>query len=121
MSAETEEIRYIIVGIGINVNHRQFPEPLRPASFLAVSGRKQRLFRGSKFLCQFAGEFRTIYQETCSLAPRSIVMERRVAAFLVRLRQDVYRVDPRAYREFHGVTAGLGETGASCQVGRRPD
>ena len=38
MSAEMERINYIVLGIGINVNHREFPKELPFATSLALEG-----------------------------------------------------------------------------------
>ncbi len=41
MSAEMERINYIVVGIGINVNQRSFPEDLPFATSLAIEGNEE--------------------------------------------------------------------------------
>lgn len=41
MSAEMDGINYIVVGIGINVNMREFPDSLPYASSLAIEGKKE--------------------------------------------------------------------------------
>lgn len=40
MSAEMERINHIVVGIGVNVNHKSFPEELPHATSLAIEAKK---------------------------------------------------------------------------------
>jgi BirA family transcriptional regulator, biotin operon repressor / biotin---[acetyl-CoA-carboxylase] ligase len=107
MSTEPEEIRYIIAGIGINVNQHQFPQHLsQQASSLLLEG-KQRYSR-IELLCRLLESFEQIYQELQS-GSRAEVMKRWVCRSSYASGKSV-SVDLGG-RKIHGVTAGLSETG----------
>ena len=74
MSAEMEGINYIILGIGVNVNMKYFPEELPYASSLALESRREysRKTIVKKFLEKFEVYYKT-YKKQPDLTP---IMER---------------------------------------------
>jgi BirA family biotin operon repressor/biotin-[acetyl-CoA-carboxylase] ligase len=108
MSSETEEIKYIIAGIGINVNQDQFPQHLgQQASSLFLEGKQS--YSRVEVLCRLLESFEQIYQELQSNG-HAEVMKRWVCRSSYAWGKSVC-VDLGG-REIHGVTAGLSETGA---------
>jgi BirA family transcriptional regulator, biotin operon repressor / biotin---[acetyl-CoA-carboxylase] ligase len=108
MSAEPEEIKYIIAGIGINVNQHQFPQHLgQQASSLFLEGKQS--YSRVEVLCRLLESFEQIYQELQSNG-HAEVMKRWVCRSSYAWGKSV-SVDLGG-REIHGVTAGLSETGA---------
>jgi BirA family biotin operon repressor/biotin-[acetyl-CoA-carboxylase] ligase len=107
MSAELEGINYVVAGIGINVNQRQFPQHLsQHASSLLLEG-KQRYSR-VEVLCRFLESLEQIYEDVQS-GSHAAVIERWVSSSSYAWGKSV-RIDLGG-REIRGVTAGLGETG----------
>ncbi len=62
MQAERDEIRYVIVGIGINVNHSVFPEELVSALRRCVSKESETYSRVA-VLCEFLRRFELLYDD----------------------------------------------------------
>jgi BirA family transcriptional regulator, biotin operon repressor / biotin---[acetyl-CoA-carboxylase] ligase len=118
MSAEPDEIIYVVAGIGINVNHRNFSEPLRgQATSLFLEG-NQRYSR-VEILCRVLESFESIYQELQAGAQATVIerwTQRSSYASGKRIRVDL------GGRELCGVTAGLSESGTllvkleNCQI-----
>ena len=61
MSAEMDRINYIVVGIGVNVNNKTFPENLPYASSLALEGKREYTRKEiiQQFLIQFEKDYAT--------------------------------------------------------------
>jgi BirA family biotin operon repressor/biotin-[acetyl-CoA-carboxylase] ligase len=107
MSAELDQISYVIVGIGINVNHRQFPEHLgQQASSLFLETHQPHSRIG--ILCRLLESFEAIYQMVEAGATTVVIeqwVQRSSYASGKRVRVDL------GGGEISGVTVGLGKTG----------
>lgn len=68
MSAEMDRINYIVVGIGVNVNNKFFPEELPYASSLAIEGNKEYTRKEiiQRFLAYFEEDY-AVYKKDESL------------------------------------------------------
>jgi BirA family biotin operon repressor/biotin-[acetyl-CoA-carboxylase] ligase len=107
MHAEPSQVRFVIVGIGINVNQQKFPAELSGAStsLRIETGRKQSRL---EVLMQFLRQFESDYQELLSEGSAGVVKRFETASSYARGK----RVRVTNGREsFTGVTAGLEETG----------
>jgi BirA family transcriptional regulator, biotin operon repressor / biotin---[acetyl-CoA-carboxylase] ligase len=105
MQAERDEIRYVIVGIGINVNHSIFPEELRATS-LRIEGK--RIYSRVAVLCAFLQKFELLYDDL-QRGDRSAVLQRWVDRSSFAFGKNV-TVD-LGNRKIEGQTAGLSELG----------
>jgi BirA family biotin operon repressor/biotin-[acetyl-CoA-carboxylase] ligase len=107
MHAEPSQVRFVIVGIGINVNQQRFPAELSGSStsLRMESGRMQSRL---EVLVQFLRQFESDYKELLSLGAAGVVERFEAASSYVRGK----RVRVTNGREsFTGVTAGLEDTG----------
>src|ERR1700758_1059726 len=106
MHAEPSQVRFVIVGIGINVNQEKFPAELASATSLRVeSGRPQSRL---ELLVRLLREFERDYNEFLSDGPASVI-ERftRVSSYARGKRVRV----SNGKDNFTGTTAGLGPEG----------
>jgi BirA family biotin operon repressor/biotin-[acetyl-CoA-carboxylase] ligase len=103
MHAEPTQVRFVILGIGINVNQEKFPAELSGSatSLRIESGRVQSRM---EVLVQFLREFERDYQELLSEGASSVV--RRFEATSSFARGKRVRVT-NGKESFTGVTAGL--------------
>jgi BirA family biotin operon repressor/biotin-[acetyl-CoA-carboxylase] ligase len=107
MHAEPSQVRFVIVGIGINVNQQKFPADLAGAStsLRMETGRMQSRL---EVLVQFLRQFESDYQELLSVGAAGVVKRFEAASSYARGK----RVRVTNGREsFTGVTAGLEDTG----------
>jgi BirA family transcriptional regulator, biotin operon repressor / biotin---[acetyl-CoA-carboxylase] ligase len=107
MHAEPTQVRFVIVGIGINVNQQKFPADLAGAStsLRMETGRMQSRL---EVLVQFLRQFESDYKELLSEGSAGVVKRFEAASSYARGK----RVRVTNGREsFTGVTAGLEETG----------
>ena len=108
MQAGGDVIRYVIVGIGINVNHSDFPEELgRRATSLRIEG--ERPYSRLAVLCEFLLRFELLYDElqrSNCLAVLQRWVDRSSFAFGKQV-----TVDLGSGRKLEGKTAGLSELG----------
>jgi BirA family biotin operon repressor/biotin-[acetyl-CoA-carboxylase] ligase len=107
MHAEPSQVRFVIVGIGINVNQQKFPAELAGAStsLRMETGRMQSRL---EVLVQFLRQFESDYKELLSEGAAGVVKRFEAASSYARGK----RVRVTNGREsFTGVTAGLEETG----------
>ena len=108
MQAEKDDIRYVIVGIGINVNHSVFPAELgQRATSLRIEG-KQAYSRVA-LLCEFLLRFELLYDDL-QRGNRAAVMQRWVDRSSFAFGKQV-TVDLGSGRKLEGQTAGLSELG----------
>lgn len=72
MAAEMERINYVIIGIGINVNQKEFPEELRvkATSLLLESGKP---FRRTALLQEVLTNFETLLSQLKSSGPDALL------------------------------------------------
>lgn len=107
MHAEPSQVRFVIVGIGINVNQQKFPAELAGAStsLRMETGKVQSRL---EVLVQFLRQFESDYKELLSEGSAGVVKRFEAASSYARGK----RVRVTNGREsFTGVTAGLEETG----------
>ena len=107
MHAEPSQVRFVIVGIGINVNQQKFPAELAGAStsLRMETGKVQSRL---EVLVQFLRQFESDYKELLSEGSARVVMQFEAASSYARGK----RVRVTNGREsFTGVTAGLEDTG----------
>jgi BirA family biotin operon repressor/biotin-[acetyl-CoA-carboxylase] ligase len=108
MNAEATRVRYIVVGIGINVNHTTFPEELRPiaTSLRLVTGRDwSRVELCAALLKSLDREYQGLLKQPD--AHGSILRRFQERSSSVR-GKDVYIEE---HPELEGVTEGLDERG----------
>jgi BirA family transcriptional regulator, biotin operon repressor / biotin---[acetyl-CoA-carboxylase] ligase len=108
MQAERDEIRHVIVGIGINVNHSAFPEELgQRATSLYIEG-KQTYSRVA-LLCALLERFELFYDDLQG-GNRPAVLQRWVDRSSFAFGKQV-TVDLGGDKKVEGQTAGLSELG----------
>jgi BirA family biotin operon repressor/biotin-[acetyl-CoA-carboxylase] ligase len=108
LSAEVMRVRHVVIGIGINVNHDQFPDELQPiaTSLRIESGRPwSRVAIAGALLKSLDAEYRAFVQDADS-ARQSII--RRFETNSTWARNAEVTVEDEAY---DGVTTGLDERG----------
>ena len=107
MHAEPAQVRFVIVGIGINVNQEKFPADLtgKSTSLRMETGRAQSRL---EVLVQFLRQFERDYQELLREGAKSVV--KRFEATSSYARGKRVRVT-NGRDSFTGVTAGLEEEG----------
>jgi BirA family biotin operon repressor/biotin-[acetyl-CoA-carboxylase] ligase len=107
MHAEPSQVRFVIVGIGINVNQQKFPAELAGAS-TSLRMETDRTQSRLEVLVQFLRQFESDYKELLSEGSAGVVKRFEAASSYARGK----RVRVTNGREsFAGVTAGLEETG----------
>ncbi len=107
MHAEPSQVRFVIVGIGLNVNQERFPSDLTgtSTSLRMETGRSQSRL---EVLVQFLRQFESDYKELLSEGAAGVVKRFEGASSYARGK----RVRVTNGREsFSGVTAGLEDTG----------
>jgi BirA family biotin operon repressor/biotin-[acetyl-CoA-carboxylase] ligase len=107
MHAEPTQIRFVIVGIGINVNQERFPPELAgiSTSLRLESGRKQSRL---EVLVQFLRQFERDYEELLREGPSGVVKRFEAVSSYARGK----RVRVTSGKEtYTGVTAGLESEG----------
>lgn len=108
LSAEVMRVRHVVVGVGINVNHEEFPEELRAiaTSLRIESGRRwSRAAIAGALLKSLDSEYRAFVSDPES-ARQSIF--RRFEQHSTWAREAKVTVEDEGYE---GVTAGLDERG----------
>ncbi len=108
MQVEKDEIRYVIVGIGINVNHSIFPEELSlRATSLCIEGKQT--YSRIAVLCEFLRRFELLYDDL-HRGNRSAILRRWVERSSFAFGKQV-TVDLNSGKKVEGQTAGLSELG----------
>jgi len=103
-----DDIRYVIVGIGINVNHSMFPQELgQGATSLRIEGK--RPYPRIAVLCEFLRRFEVLYDDL-QTDNRSAVLQRWVNRSSFAVGKQV-SVDLGSGKRVEGQTAGLSELG----------
>ena len=108
MQADRDDIRYVIVGIGLNVNHSVFPEELvHRATSLRIEG-KQTYSRVA-VLCEFLLRFELLYDDL-QRGSLTTVLQRWVDRSSFAFGKQV-TVDLGSGKKLDGQTAGLSALG----------
>jgi len=115
LSTEQDKVRHVVVGVGLNVNHAEFPAELRElaTSLRIESGRKwARMELLAALLKSLNGEYAALQADTDGSFRRSVVRrfeERSSYAKLAEVQVDDAGMGESA--SFSGVTAGLDARG----------
>lgn len=108
MSAEMEEIHYVVVGIGINVNEEEFPEEIKEkATSLRIEG-QQRIGRGA-----LIAAFLECFEKNYDIFAREGDLSELVAAYnsrLINVKRTVTIIAPAG--EYCGEALGINKRGA---------
>jgi BirA family biotin operon repressor/biotin-[acetyl-CoA-carboxylase] ligase len=108
MQTERDEVRYVILGIGINVNHSVLPRELSgSATSLRIEGRQ--IYSRVALLCEFLQRFELLYHDL-QQGKRSMVLQRWVDRSSFAFERQV-TVDLGSGKKLEGTTAGLSELG----------
>ena len=107
MSTEMEWIRYVVIGIGINVNMREFPEEIREiATSLALCADKT--IRCAELIAAVAGAWEYYYKKFLKTKDLSLLMEE-YNQMLVNVDREVKVLAPKG--EYTGISRGINEKG----------
>ncbi len=107
MSTEMEWIRYVVIGIGINVNMREFPEEIREtATSLALCADKT--IRCAELIAAVAGTWEYYYKKFLKTRDFSLLMEE-YNQMLVNVDREVKVLAPKG--EYTGISRGINERG----------
>lgn len=108
MSTELMEIQYVITGIGINVNQREFPSEIRDTatSLIQEAGRS---FRRSSLIAAILKAFEKDYAAFLKTGDLSLLLEE-YNACLVNRGKEVCILDPSG--EYRAVAEGIDESGS---------
>jgi BirA family biotin operon repressor/biotin-[acetyl-CoA-carboxylase] ligase len=107
MQAERDEIRYVVVGIGINVNHSYFPDELQRATSLRIEG--NQTYSRVAVICEFLRRFELLYDDL-QRGSRAAVLQRWVDRSSFAFGKQV-TLDLSGRKNVEGETVGLSELG----------
>ena len=106
MSTEEDTIRYVVVGIGINVNAREFPEEIRDkATFETGTGKKRKRSEVIQAVAESFEEYYAVYEKTCDMSG----LQAAYNEMLANMDKEVCVLDPR--EEYRGKALGIDEEG----------
>ena len=108
MSTELMEIQYVITGIGINVNQREFPSEIRDTA-TSLSLEAGRCFRRSSLIAAILKAFEKDYAAFLKTGDLSLLLEE-YNACLVNRGKEVCILDPSG--EYRAVAEGIDENGS---------
>ena len=108
MSTELMEIQYVITGIGINVNQREFPSEIRDTA-TSLSLEVGRCFRRSSLIAAILKAFEKDYAAFLKTGDLSLLLEE-YNACLVNRGKEVCILDPSG--EYRAVAEGIDESGS---------
>ena len=108
MSTELMEIQYVITGIGINVNQREFPPEIRDTA-TSLSQEAGRSFRRSSLIAAILKAFEKDYAAFLKTGDLSLLLEE-YNACLVNRGKEVCILDPSG--EYRAVAEGIDENGS---------
>lgn len=108
MSTELMEIQYVITGIGINVNQREFPPEIRDTA-TSLSLEAGRSFRRSSLIAAILKAFEKDYEAFLKTGDLSLLLEE-YNACLVNRGKEVCILDPSG--EYRAVAEGIDENGS---------
>ena len=108
MSTELMEIQYVVTGIGINVNQREFPPEIRDTA-TSLSLEAGRSFRRSSLIAAILKAFEKDYTAFLKTGDLSLLLEE-YNACLVNRGKEVCILDPSG--EYRAVAEGIDESGS---------
>lgn len=109
MSAEIEGINYIVVGIGVNVNMKHFPETLPYASSLVLQGGKE--YSRKEIITNFLERFEKDYEQY-KVKPDLEALQKRYERNCINLHKKVKLV--RKSGEVVAEAIGINKEGELC-------
>lgn len=107
MSAETGYIHYVVIGTGINVNIREFPEDIRETATSLCIEKGETVLR-APIIAKTMEHFEDYYEKFAQTMDLSLLMEK-YNARLVNRDASVKVLDPQ--NEFEGTARGIDEKG----------
>ncbi|MGN0132234.1 MAG: biotin--[acetyl-CoA-carboxylase] ligase [Lachnospiraceae bacterium] len=107
MSAETGYIHYVVIGTGINVNIREFPEDIRETATSLCIEKGETVLR-APIIAKTMEHFEDYYEKFAQTMDLSLLMEK-YNARLVNKDASVKVLDPQ--NEFEGTARGIDEKG----------
>lgn len=107
MSTEMECIRYVVIGIGINVNIREFPPELQQTATSLALCTEKKVSR-AKLAAEVAEAWERYYDEFLKTLDLSLLMEE-YNRELVNVGREVRVLGPR--EEYTGISRGINEKG----------
>lgn len=107
MSAELEWVHYVVIGIGINVNMKEFPEEIRETA-TSLRMECERKINRSSLIAAFGEAFEEYYEQFMKTGDLSLLMEE-YNQYLVNCGEKVKIIDPAG--EYTGVSAGINAQG----------
>ena len=108
MSTEEDAIRYVVPGIGINVNATEFPEEIRDKA-TSLKLELGRSVKRSDVICAVAESFEEyyeIFEKTCDMSGLLSAYDE----MLVNMEKTVCVLDPKG--EYRGKALGIDEEAA---------
>lgn len=108
MSTEDEWVRYVIIGIGINVNNEEFPEELAGTA-ASLKGEKGVSIRRSPVIAALAEAFEEYYESFMKTLDMSVLREE-YNNELANTGKGVTVLDPRG--RYEGTALGIDEAGS---------
>lgn len=107
LSTEIEQIHYVVVGIGINVRNREFPEEIAPiATSLVLEGREEiRRAELIEAVCVYFEQYYDIFCKTYDLS----ALCQEYNKYLVNRGRQVRVLDPQ--KPFEGKALGITDKG----------
>lgn len=107
LSTEIEQIHYVVVGIGINVRNREFPEEIAPiATSLVLEGREE--IRRAELIERVCRFFEYYYEIFCKTYDLSALCQE-YNEYLVNRGRQVKVLDPQ--KSFEGKALGITDKG----------
>jgi BirA family biotin operon repressor/biotin-[acetyl-CoA-carboxylase] ligase len=106
--AEVDRVHALIIGVGLNVNHARFPEPLEPiaTSLQLASGRSQSRL---EIVLEFLEEFENLFTLFEKVGPSAVIEPWTQHSSFAEGRR--IKIDD-GYRVIEGTTRGLNRFGA---------
>lgn len=107
LSTEIEQIHYVVVGIGINVRNREFPEEIAPIATSIVLEGKEEIRRAEliEAVCRFFEHYYDIFCKTNDLS----ALCQEYNEYLVNRGRQVKVLDPQ--KSFEGKALGITDKG----------
>jgi BirA family biotin operon repressor/biotin-[acetyl-CoA-carboxylase] ligase len=108
IQAELDQIKALVIGLGVNVNHERLPEDIqdRAASLRMASGRIQSRI---EILLEFFEEFESIYMDFERKGPSGVIDQwTRYSSFANGRKIEIHD----GVRKISGITRGLNPLGA---------
>lgn len=107
MSAETGYIQYVVIGTGINVNIREFPEDIRTTATSLCMEKQETVLR-APIIAKTMEYFENYYEKFLKTGDLSLLLDD-YNQILVNCNTEVCVLDPQ--HEFQGIARGIDNLG----------